>query len=320
MKNIGKEKALQMLEQMIRVRRFEEGCLKSYQQKFITGFCHTYIGQEAVAVGAMAHLTPTDAYVTSYRCHAQGLIGGLTSREVMAEMFGKITGCVRGKGGSMHVFSKKNNYLGGHGIVGGQIPIGLGAAFALKYEEKEGVALTFFGDGASMQGTFHESLNLASLWDVPVIFICENNQYGMGTSNDRALANPQVSDFAAAYKMKGYEVDGMNLEASYNSFGEIIADCKKNSRPALVNVTTYRYQGHSVSDAGLYRTKDEVKCWKEKDPINSFYKSMEEQGWIDEAGYKALDKEMKAEVKDALDFAKESPWPPMDELTNHVYA
>ncbi len=320
MKNIGKEKALEMLEQMIRVRRFEEGCLKSYQQKFITGFCHTYIGQEAVAVGAMAHLTPTDAYVTSYRCHAQGLIGGLSSREVMAEMFGKITGCVRGKGGSMHVFSKKHNFLGGHGIVGGQIPVGLGAAFSLKYEGKEGVALTFFGDGASMQGTFHESLNLASLWDIPCIFICENNQYGMGTSNDRALANTQVSDFAAAYKMKGYEVDGMDLISSYNSFKEIIEDCKKNSRPALVNVTTYRYKGHSVSDAGLYRTKDEVKCWMEKDPINNFYKAMEAEDWIDEAGYKALDKEMKAEVKDALDFAKNSPWPPMDELTNHVYA
>lgn len=320
MKNIDKEQALLMLEQMLRVRRFEEGCLKSYQQKFITGFCHTYTGQEAVAVGALAHLNEVDALVTSYRCHAQGLIRGLSSRSVMAEMFGRITGCVRGKGGSMHVFSKEHNHLGGHGIVGGQIPIGLGAAFALKYEGKEGVCLTFFGDGASAQGTFHESMNLAALWDIPCIFICENNQYGMGTSNERALANPNVHEYAAGYKVKGYEVDGMDLISSYNSFKEIIEEAKKTSRPALVNVTTYRYKGHSVSDAGLYRTKDEVKCWMDKDPINKFFKDMEAEGWIDEAAFKALDKKMKDEIKDALEFAKNSPWPPMDELSNHVYA
>ena len=211
MKSIGKDKALEMLRQMLLCRRFEEACLKGYQQKLITGFCHTYIGQEAVSVGCLAHLEPTDALITSYRCHAHGLVRGMSAKEVMAEMFGRVTGCVRGKGGSMHVFSKEHNYLGGHGIVGGQIPLGVGAAFALRYQEIDGVCLTFFGDGASAQGTFHESLNLASLWDIPNIFICENNQYGMGTAVDRAIANSNIADQASGYGVKGYTVDGLDL-------------------------------------------------------------------------------------------------------------
>lgn len=320
MNSITKEKALKLLEQMLLCRRFEEACLKGYQQKLITGFCHTYIGQEAVAVGALDHLNDLDSMVTSYRCHAQGLVRGMSPREVMAEMYGRITGCARGKGGSMHVFSKEKRYLGGHGIVGGQLPIGTGAAFASKYNGEEAVCLTFFGDGASVQGTFHESLNLASLWDIPVIYICENNQYGMGTAIQRAVANHRIQDQAAGYGIDGYEIDGMNLLEVHEKMGQIIDRARRTSRPALVNMLTYRYKGHSVSDAGLYRSKEEVKCFMERDPIIHFVEHMKSNDWITDDEYKAMDKEMKAVIKDAVDFAKNSPWPPMDELSKHVYA
>jgi pyruvate dehydrogenase E1 component alpha subunit len=320
MKSIGKKKALEMLEQMLLCRRFEEACLKAYQLKHITGFCHTYIGQEAVAVGTLNHLNADDAFVTSYRCHAQGLIKGITARSVMAEMYGKITGCARGKGGSMHVFSKEKNYLGGHGIVGGQIPVGTGAAFAGKYLGKDSVSITYFGDGASAQGTLHESFNLASLWDIPAIYVCENNQYGMGTAINRAVANENIHEQAASYGFKGYEIDGQDLVGIYIKMKEIVAEVRKTSRPVLINMKTYRYKGHSVSDAGLYRTKEEVQCFMDKDCINQFNTLMQKQGWINEESYKELDKKIKAVVKDAVKFAEDSPWPPLEEVSNHVFA
>jgi pyruvate dehydrogenase E1 component alpha subunit len=320
MKSIGKKKALEMLEQMLLCRRFEEACLKAYQQKKITGFCHTYIGQEAVAVGTLNHLTDEDAFVTSYRCHAQGLVRGITARSTMAEMYGKITGCARGKGGSMHVFSKEKNYLGGHGIVGGQIPVGTGAAFAGKYLGKDTVSITYFGDGASAQGTLHESFNLAGLWDIPAIYICENNQYGMGTATKRAVANENIHEQAASYGFKGYEIDGQDLVTIYTQMKEIVAEVRKTSRPVLVNMKTYRYKGHSVSDAGLYRTKEEVQCFMDRDCINQFNTQMQELKWIDDAGFKAMDKKIKEIVKDAVEFAEDSPWPPLEEVSNHVFA
>ena len=320
MKSIGKKKALEILEQMLLCRRFEEACLKAYQQKFITGFCHTYTGQEAVAVGTLNHLNENDSFVTSYRCHAQGLVRGMSAREVMAEMYGKVTGCARGKGGSMHVFSKELNYLGGHGIVGGQIPVGTGAAFASMYNDTGGVNITYFGDGASGQGTFHESLNLAALWDLPVIYICENNRYGMGTATGRAIANENIHEQAAGYGMKGYEMDGQDAVEVYTKMKKIIAEVRKTSRPVLINMNTYRYKGHSVSDAGLYRTKDEVKGFMDNDCIAKFSAQMQEQGWITEQDYKASDKKMKDVVKDAVKFAEESPWPPIEEATQHVFA
>ncbi len=320
MKSIGKKKALEMLEQMLLCRRFEEACLKAYQQKFITGFCHTYIGQEAVAVGTLNHLNSKDSFVTSYRCHAHGLVKGMTAREVMAEMYGRITGCARGKGGSMHVFSKDLNYLGGHGIVGGQIPVGTGAAFASSYLGTGGINITYFSDGASAQGTFHESLNLASLWNIPVIYICENNRYGMGTAAGRALSNEKIQDQALGYNMKGYEIDGQDLFEVYTKMEKIIAEVRKTSRPVLINMLTYRYKGHSVSDAGLYRSKEEVQCYMEKDCIARFSAQMQEQGWITEDAYKALDDKVKDIIKDAVTFAEESPWPPLEEATQHVFA
>lgn len=315
---LTKDKALEQLHMMLLCRRFEEACLKGYQQKKITGFCHTYIGQEAVATGCLMDLEPQDAVVTSYRCHAHGLALGMDVGSVMAEMFGKITGCARGKGGSMHVFSKEKNFLGGHGIVGGQIPIGVGAGFYFKFKKIDGVSLVFFGDGGSVQGTFHESMNLASLWDLPVIFICENNGYAMGTALNRAVCHEAIEDRAVGYGMKGYRVDGRDLNEVYPQMQEIIAEVRKTKRPALVNMVTYRLKGHSVSDAGLYRSKEEVEAEMAKGCILKFKKDLMAAGYIDEEAYKAMDKAVKAEIREAVQFADESPWPPMDELTNQV--
>ena len=320
MKKITKKDGLVMLQKMLVCRRFEEACLKGYQQKFITGFCHTYIGQEAVAVGSLAHLKSQDSIVTSYRCHAHGLIRGMSPREVMAEMYGRITGCARGKGGSMHVFSKEHNYLGGHGIVGGQIPVGLGAGFYAKYKKTGGVSLTFFGDGASAQGTFHESINLAALWDCPVIFICENNQYGMGTAVARAVANTNIADQASGYGIKGYTINGLDLNETYGKMGEIIREVRQTSRPVIVDMKTYRFKGHSVSDAGLYRSKDEVKEYMDNDCVFQFAKYVQEKKWISQEDFKQLDKEVKEQIKDAVKFAEDSPWPPLDETLKHIYA
>lgn len=321
MKAIGKEKALEMLRQMLVCRRFEEGCLKAYQQKLITGFCHTYIGQEAVGIGTINHLIKgVDSFVTSYRCHAQGLIAGMDPKEMMAEMFGRITGCVRGKGGSMHVFSKEYNFLGGHGIVGGQIPIGIGGAFASKYKGDGGIGLIYFGDGASMQGTFHESVNLAALWDIPAIFICENNRYGMGTATNRALSNPDLADQAAGYGIKGYTINGLDTVEVYTKMGEIIKEVRETSRPVIVDMKTYRFKGHSVSDAGLYRSKDEVKEYMDKDCLIKFKNDMIEADYISEDEYAVLDKEIKKEMKEVYAYAENAPWPPMDELEKHVFA
>ena len=321
MKAIGKDKANEILKQMLLCRRFEEGCLKAYQQKLITGFCHTYIGQEAVGVGTLNHIIKgVDSFVTSYRCHAQGLIVGMDPKEVMSEMFGRITGSVRGKGGSMHVFSKEYNFLGGHGIVGGQIPVGIGGAFANKYKKNNGLSLIYFGDGASMQGTFHESVNLAALWDLPAIFICENNQYGMGTATNRALANTDLADQAAGYGIKGYTINGLDAVEVYTKMGEIMKEVRETQRPVIIDMKTYRFKGHSVSDAGLYRSKEEVQKYMDSDCIIKFKNDMIAEGFTTEEDYAALDKEMKAEMKEVYKFAENAPWPPMDELMKHVFA
>ena len=319
MNGLTEKSSLKLLRQLLLCRRFEEACIKGYQQKNITGFCHTYIGQEAVAVGSLIHLTKEDAVVTSYRCHAQALLLDISPRSAMAELYGKITGCARGKGGSMHLFSKERNLLGGHGIVGGQIPIGTGAAFANRYLGGKGVTLTFFGDGASVQGTFHESVNLAALWNIPNIFICENNQYGMGTAANRAVANTNIADQAAGYGIKGYTIDGLNVITVFNEMKKIIAEVRKTSQPVIVDMKTYRFKGHSVSDAGLYRSKKELQSYLDNDCILKFVSEMKKQSWINDEKYKELDKEIKEEIKDAVEFAKNSPFPPIDELTKHVY-
>ena len=319
-KSLTPEKLIELHRQMILIRRFEESTIKGYQQKKIAGFLHTYIGQEALGVGILAHKQPQDSVVTTYRCHGLGLALGMDPNACMAELYGKITGCVRGKGGSMHYFSKEHNYLGGHGIVGGQYGIGIGAAFESNYHNKNGVSFIHFGDGALPQGTFHETMNLAALWNLPAIFICEDNQYAMGTARHRILSNEKVEEIAQSYKMKGYFLDGMNMFEVYEKMEEIINEVRETKRPVLIHGLTYRFKGHSVSDAGLYRSKDEVSEWVEKDPIQLVNKVLIANNIKTEDEIKQIDKQIKADVKDYVKFAETSPEPPLEELSMHTFS
>jgi pyruvate dehydrogenase E1 component alpha subunit len=317
--SLPKEKLAELLEKMLVIRYFEEASIKAYQQKKIAGFLHTYIGQEALGVGVLAHKLPQDSVVTTYRCHGLALALGMRPHDGMAELFGKVTGCARGKGGSMHFFSKPHNFLGGHGIVGGQFGIGIGAAFKSNYDEDNAVSFIFFGDGATVQGTLHETMNLASLWDLPAIFICEDNQYGMGTANARAIANTDIASKAEAYGMKGHTLNGMDLREVHARMGEIVQEVRATRRPVLIHMKTYRYTGHSVSDAGLYRTKEELESYKLKDPVLAIGREMIDGKMISEDDLKNLQKKVKAYIQEAVDFAEESPEPPLEELTQHVF-
>ena len=316
---VSKEKQVEMLEKMLVIRYFEEASIKAYQQKKIAGFLHPYIGQEAVGVGTLSHKLPQDTVVTTYRCHGLYLALGGTPKEGMAELFGKVSGCARGKGGSMHFFSKPHNFLGGHGIVGGQFGIGIGAAFKSNYDEDNAVSFIFFGDGATPQGTFHECMNLAALWDLPAIFICEDNQYGMGTACSRAIANTDIASKAEAYGIKGHTINGMDLNEVHARMRDIVQEVRATRRPALVHMKTYRYTGHSVSDAGLYRSKEEVEANKQRDPILAISRELVESKVLTEEELKSLQKKTKAHIQEAVDFADESPEPPVEELTQHVY-
>lgn len=319
---IGKDRLRALWRQMLVIRRFEERAELAYKARSIAGFLHLYIGQEAVATGFFAHLNPgIDASVTSYRCHAQALLSGVGVDELMAELYGKATGNVKGKGGSMHFFSKEKKMLGGHGIVGGQIPVGTGAAFSAKYLKTGGVSVSFFGDGATPQGTFHESLNMANLWGLPAIYIIENNQYGMGTAACRSNA---VQDLAATkavgYGMKSFTFDGLDLYASWKCAQEAVAYARRELKPVLIEAKTYRYRGHSVSDAGLYRSKDEVDRYKELDPIGRIQASLQEAGWMSDAEAEAIEEQVREEIAACVKFAEQSPEPALSELSRHVYA
>jgi pyruvate dehydrogenase E1 component alpha subunit len=320
-KEIGKDRLLKLYRQMLLVRRFEERCGAKYQEKKIAGFLHLYIGQEAVATAFLDHLTPGRDYaLTSYRCHAQALLLGVDPNELMAELYGKVTGNVRGKGGSMHFFSKEKGLLGGHGIVGGQIPVGTGAAFTAKYLKTGGVCCTFLGDGASPQGTFHESLNMASLWNLPAVYVIENNMYGMGTACSRAVSVKDIAEAKApGYNMQGFTVDGLDLYACWKVAQQAIATARAG-RPVLIEAKTYRYRGHSVSDAALYRSKEEVERYKQLDPIERVKADLIADKWLSEADAEKLDEQVQERVLASVQFAEESPEPPLSELTRHVYA
>ncbi len=318
---MGRERLLRMYRQMLLIRRFEERAGQAYEAKKIAGFLHLYIGQEAVATGFYDHLQGgRDASLTSYRCHAQALLLGLDPKELMAELFGKVTGNVKGKGGSMHFFSKEKAYLGGHGIVGGQIPVGTGAAFSAKYRKTGGVSVTFLGDGASPQGTFHESLNMASLWNLPAIYVIENNQYGMGTACSRAVA---VKDIAASkapgYNVASFTFDGLDLYASWKTAQQAVA-LARTGKPVLVEAKTYRYRGHSVSDAALYRTKEEVDRYKQLDPIERIKADLLAEGWQTQDQIDAIEEAVSTEIRAAVKFSEESAEPPISELMADVYA
>jgi pyruvate dehydrogenase E1 component alpha subunit len=311
---------LDMLYQMMLIRRFEEKAAEAYTLGKIGGFCHLYIGQEAVAVGSLSAIRPDDYVMTSYRDHGHALVRGTSPDEVMAELYGKAGGCSAGKGGSMHLFDRDANFLGGHGIVGGQIPLATGVAFAAKYKGTGQVSLVFFGEAAVNQGALHESFNMAQLWKLPCIYICENNQYGMGTSLARAMSLQDVSQKARGYDMASEFVDGMDVLAVREATERAVARARNESLPTLIEVRTYRFMGHSMSDPGNYRTRAEIEKYQERDPVKLFSDSLRHKGVLDEAALKELEERVRAEVEHSVKFAEESPEPAPEELFTHVYA
>ncbi len=319
-KKTDKKLLREMLYQMVLGRRFEEKCAEVYRMGMIGGFCHLYIGQEAIGVGSMMALKPSDMVITSYRDHVQAMIKGMTPESVMAELYGKAGGCVKGKGGSMHMFSKEHEFYGGHGIVGGQIGVGTGMAYAAKYKGTDQVTLCFFGEAAVNQGMFHESLNMAQLWKLPCIFICENNQYGMGTSQARAMSSRSIAKKANAYEMANEFVDGMDVMAVRDATLRAIERARKDGSPTLLEIRAYRYMGHSMSDPGNYRTRDEIKKYQERDPIVLFKDSLKEAKVLSDKDFDKIEEEAMTAVAAAVKFAEDSPFPDASELMTDVYA
>lgn len=309
-----------MYRNMLLQRRFEERAAQMYGRQKIAGFLHLYIGQEAVSTGTVWALEPEDPIITAYRDHGLGLARGMTANESMAELYGKIDGCSRGKGGSMHYFSAEHHFYGGHGIVGGQIPVAVGLGFAQKYQGTGKVAVGFFGDGAINQGAFHEAANLASLYDIPVLLVCENNQYGMGTSIERAAAEPDLYKQAYAYRMTGAVVNGMDVFEVYYAMRELARQAREENRPALVEIRTYRYRGHSMSDPQKYRTKEELEARKNEDPIIRLKAYLVERKIATNEELDAVDEDVKQEVMDSVEFSENSPFPPLETMYEDVYA
>jgi pyruvate dehydrogenase E1 component alpha subunit len=314
-----KETYLYWYELMLLLRRFEEKAGQLYGMQKIRGFCHLYIGQEAIAAGAISATQPSDKFITAYRDHALAIAKGMTADECMAELYGKATGCSKGKGGSMHFFSPEKGFFGGHGIVGAQIGTGAGLAFAEQYLGTDNVALCFFGDGAARQGMLHETFNMAMLWKLPVIFICENNMYAMGTSVERTSNVLDIYKLANAYDMPSDTIDGMSCEAVHEGMERATKRARAGEGPTLLEIKTYRYRGHSMSDPAKYRTKEEVEEYKEKDPITVVLKTIQKNKWATDAEIEAINEKVKQEVEHCVEFAETSPWPSDDELLKDVY-
>ena len=317
---LSKETLLGFLREMLRIRRLEERAAQAYSQGKIGGFCHLYIGQEAVAVGAIAATRPEDYVLTTYRDHGMALARGMAPEPIFAELLGREAGCSKGRGGSMHMFDKNLNFLGGHAIVGSHIPLGTGMAFAARYRKEDRVTLCFFGEGAVNNGGFHEALNLAALWDLPIVYLCENNRYGMGTAIDRASAVEELHTKAEAYSMMHAGLDGMDVLEIYRGVGEAIKEAQRG-KPSFIELQTYRFRGHSMSDPvhSVYRTKEEVESHRRNDPILRLSVLLEGEGLLTPEEYKALDKEVTAEMKAALGRALESPEPDPATVFDHVY-
>ena len=304
---------------MLLLRRFEEKVGQLYGMQKIRGFCHLYIGQEALAAGCMTATKADDTFITAYRDHGLAIAKGITPKACMAELYGKATGCSKGKGGSMHFFGVKERFFGGHGIVGAQIGTGAGLAFAEKYMGTDNVNLTFFGDGAARQGMLHETFNLAMTWKLPVIFICENNHYAMGTSVERTSNVTDIYKLADAYDMPGDSVDGMDMEAVHNAVARAVKRARDGEGPTLLEMKTYRYRGHSMSDPQKYRTKEEVEIYKEKDPIEIARLKLVDFFNVPDTEIEEINERVRIDVEESVQFAEESPWPSDDELYKDVY-
>ncbi|MCI0676470.1 MAG: pyruvate dehydrogenase (acetyl-transferring) E1 component subunit alpha [Phycisphaerales bacterium] len=317
----------QWLRDMLLIREFEVRCMQAYQNKKIGGFCHVYIGQEAVAVGCTAAVRPDDPIITAYRCHGHALARGMKSKYCMAELFGRIGGCAKGKGGSMHMFDKTRHFYGGHGIVGAQCPLGTGLAFATKYIDEviEGgqsgkVTLCFMGDGALNQGSFHEAMNLAGILDLPIIFICENNGYSMGTAISRGTTmGHEITSKAAGYGMESAVINGMDALSVFNGMKPLADRCRETSRPVFVDMRTYRFKGHSMSDPRKYRTKEEEQKHEADDPIDRLAAQLINDQGMSKEEYDELIKDVRNEVREAMEWADASPPPPLEELYTDVY-
>ena len=310
---------IRLYEQMVLSREFEESCAEQYTKGHITGFLHLYSGQEAVAVGATAGLHKDDYILSAYREHAQAIVRGAEPRRVMAELFGKATGVCKGKGGSMHLFDPALNFMGGYAIVGGQFPIAVGLAFASRYRGEDRLAACFFGDGAVNQGNFHESLNWARLWNLPVLFICENNFYGIGTEVHRSSALPDIHKRTCGYDIPSEKVDGMDVIAVYLSVKHAAEWVREHSRPYLIEAVTYRFRGHSMADPAKYRSEAEHEMWKARDPIPNFRKRLVAEGIVDQAHLDAILAKAQATVQEAVRFAEESPWPEDTAVYEDIY-
>jgi pyruvate dehydrogenase E1 component alpha subunit len=316
---LEREHAVGLLREMIRIRRFEEKAAELYSAGKIRGFLHLYIGEEAVAVGAMSALTPADSIVATYRDHGHALARGLPPGALMAEMYGKANGCSRGRGGSMHFFDASRRFYGGYAIVGGGLPIAVGLALAEKLRGGTGVVGCFFGDGALIEGEFHESLNLAALWNLPVLFLYENNLYAMGTAIERAQAQLDVVLRAAGYGVEAESVDGMDVLAVEGAVRDGAARVRRGAGPCLIEFRTYRFRAHSMADPELYRTKNEVDAWRERDPIPLFEGLLRERGMLSEGDLDVVEASVAEELAAAVAEAEEGPWEPLEDLEKDVY-
>ncbi len=315
----GVAELLTYYREMLLIRRFEEKAGQLYGMGLVGGFCHLYIGQEAVVVGLEHAIAPDDAVITSYRDHGHMLARGMDPKGVMAELAGRGSGYSKGKGGSMHMFSTETNFFGGHGIVGAQVPLGVGLAFAFAYREEPHVCLTYFGEGAANQGQVYEAFNMASLWKLPVVLVVENNQYAMGTSIERAKAGTELYRRGGAFGIPGIEVDGMDVVAVKAAGDAAVAHCRAGEGPMLLEMKTYRYRGHSMSDPAKYRSREEVqKVREQRDPIDQLRRRLIDDGEVGEASFKEIDREVKAVVAEAAEFAQNSPEPDASELYTDV--
>jgi pyruvate dehydrogenase E1 component alpha subunit len=316
---IEREQALTLLREMLRIRRFEEKSAEVYSLGKISGFLHLYIGEEAIAVGAMQSLTPDDAVVATYREHGHALARGMSAGSVMAEMYGKANGCSRGRGGSMHLFDAARRFYGGNAIVGGGLPLAVGLALADKMQKRNRVTACFFGDGAVAEGEFHESMNLAALWKLPVLFLCENNFYAMGTALARHQAQPDIALKAKGYGVGAETVDGMDVLAVKAATQRAAEFVREKGEPWLLEYRTYRFRAHSMYDAELYRSKEEVEQWKNRCPIAMFQARLREHGMLTDTDSAAIETAVAAEIDDAVAFAEAGEWEPVEDLTKDVY-
>jgi pyruvate dehydrogenase E1 component alpha subunit len=317
--HLDAEHARVLYREMLRIRRFEERCVELYSAAKIRGFLHLYIGEEAVAVGVMEALTADDAVVATYREHGHALARGVSAASIMAEMYGRVEGCSRGRGGSMHLFDARTRFYGGNAIVGGGLPIAVGLALADKLQGREIVTACFFGEGAVAEGEFHESLNLAALWELPVLFCCENNLYAMGTALDRSESETDLTLKASSYEVPAWPVDGMDVQAVEHAARRAVESVRAGGGPHFLELRTYRFRAHSMYDPELYRERSEVEAWRQRDPLVSWEALLRAESWADDETLAAIESGVAREIDDAVAFAEAGTPEPISELTRHVY-